>query len=126
MRVAPLTELDLKRWLEAYGRAWESRNAEQAAALFTTDATYRETPFAEPFAGRAAIREYWTRVTADQADIDFQFEAITMNGATGIAQWSARFRSIANNTPVELNGIFVLELASPTEVRSLREWWHAR
>jgi hypothetical protein len=43
----------------------------------------------------------------------------------GIAQWSARFRSISGDVPVELNGVFVLEFADRERVRSLREWWHA-
>ena len=121
-----LNETDLKRWLEAYEKAWESRDAELVVRLFTTDASYRETPFAEAFEGREAIRDYWSRVTADQSDIDFEFEIIAMNGATGIAQWSAKFRTKSGDVPVELNGVFVLEFAGPTEVRSLREWWHAQ
>lgn len=121
-----MNEADLSHWLETYGRAWESRDAALAASLFTADATYRETPYSDAFEGREAIREYWTRVTADQADINFDFSILALNGETGIAQWSARFRSISGAVAVELNGVFVLDFAGPMAVRSLREWWHAR
>jgi hypothetical protein len=116
----------LSRWLESYGRAWELRDADLVATLFSEDASYQETPYAEPFRGRDGVHAYWSRVTADQSGISFSFELIATAGMTGIAQWSSRFRSISGDTPVELNGVFVLDFASAGEVRSLREWWHVR
>ena len=116
----------LTRWLEAYGRAWETRDADLVATLFTGDASYQETPYAEPFRGRDGVHAYWSRVTADQRDIAFSFEIIATAGMTGIAQWSSKFRSVSGDSRVELNGVFVLEFASAGEVRSLREWWHVR
>jgi hypothetical protein len=65
-------------------------------------------------------------VTADQQDIDFSFETVAVNGDTGIALWSSRFRTISADVPVELNGVFILEFADAGHVSSLREWWHAR
>ncbi len=121
-----LAEGDLTRWLEAYGLAWERKSPDAAAALFTESASYQQTPYEEPFLGRAAIRDYWTKVTSDQTGIDFSFELIAVSGMTGIAQWSTRFRTISDDTPVELNGVFVLEFADPHLVGSLREWWHVR
>lgn len=124
--VGTIDESDLIRWLERYGRAWEARDAAAAAALFTEDARYRETPWAEPFEGREGVAAYWKRVTPDQDNIEFGFEVLAVSGNTGFAQWSCRFRSISGDAPVELNGIFVLEFADADLVRSLREWWHVR
>ena len=121
-----MKESDLKSWLESYGAAWESRDPEAAAALFSSDATYQVTPYDDPFAGRDAIRDYWASVTADQADIDFGFAILATTADVGIAQWSSRFRSISGDAPVELNGIFVLEFVDARHVSSLREWWHVR
>ena len=121
-----LDEMALDGWLDAYGAAWEKKDPSAVAALFTEDARYRETPYAEPFEGRDAIADYWTTVTEDQADIDFSYEAIAISGNTGIAQWSSQFRSISGDVPVELNGVFVLEFDEQAIVSSLREWWHVR
>ena len=121
-----LSEQDLASWLEAYGAAWEAKDAEAVTAIFTGDALYQETPYAEPFAGRDGIGDYWSSVTADQGDITFDFEVIAVSGDTGIASWSSRFRSISGDVPVELNGVFVLEFADSGHVSSLREWWHVR
>lgn len=117
---------ELDSWLAAYGAAWEGKDPARVAALFTEDATYQETPYAEPFRGREGISDYWASVTADQADITFEFETLSVSGNTGVAHWSARFRSISGDVPVELNGVFVLEYADENLVSSLREWWHVR
>ena len=116
----------LEAWLTAYGTAWETKDAAAVVEIFTDAATYQETPYADPFRGREAISDYWSTVTADQDDIDFESSVIAVSGNTGIAQWSARFRSISGDVPVELNGVFVLEFADSGEVSSLREWWHVR
>jgi ketosteroid isomerase-like protein len=121
-----ITNDNLLRWLDAYGAAWTNKDASAVASLFTEDALYQETPYADPFPGRAGISEYWSRVTADQDDIDFSFEALGVRGTRGFAQWSARFRLVSQNTQVELNGVFVLDFADADHVSSLREWWHAR
>ena len=122
----PLERAALDSWLQSYGAAWEGRDATAATELFTLDALYRETPHAEPLRGRTAIAGYWATVTADQADIEFDFDILAVSGRTGIAEWSARFRSVSGDVPVELNGVFVLEFAPDGLVESLREWWHVR
>lgn len=121
-----ITKESLVRWLDAYGAAWTNRDADAATGLFTEDALYQETPYADPFHGRARISEYWSKVTADQDDIDFSFEVLGVSGSTGFAQWSARFHLVSENAQVELNGVFVLDFADPEHVSSLREWWHVR
>ena len=67
--------------------------------------------------------------TADTAPVrwmDTWNPTIAVSGSTGVAEWSARFRSIAGDVPVELNGVFMLEFADSGQVSSLREWWHVR
>lgn len=120
-----LTVDSLERWLEKYATAWESRSADRAAEIFAADALYQDTPFGEPHRGRAGIREYWSRVTADQRDVSFHSEVIAVNGATGIAHWSAAFR-LENGERVELDGVFVLAFDDAGLCTSLREWWHVR
>jgi uncharacterized protein (TIGR02246 family) len=119
-----LTATTLETWLAKYERAWETRDADQAAQLFTETATYRETPFDEPMTGRAAIESYWTSVTADQRAIDFESDVIAVQGNVGVAHWSARFEQASSGAMVELDGVFVLTFDSSGLCVSLREWWH--
>lgn len=117
---------NVERWLERYGRAWVERDPEQAAALFSAAAEYVETPFASPFAGRDAIREYWSEVPRAQADIAFESRVVGVHGATAVAHWRAAFTRIASGKRVELDGVFLLAFDAEGACTSLREWWHRR
>ena len=119
-----LTMSGLSNWLDAYGAAWETRDADAAAKIFSEDATYQVTPYEEPHVGQEGVRNYWAGVTENQRNVQFEHEAISVTGNTGIAHWSAMFEVAPDGTAIELNGIFVLEFDEHGNCRSLREWWH--
>jgi len=124
---AQLSTAKVDAWLFGYREAWEKRDAESAAQLFTEDARYQEMPFDAPKSGRAGISEYWSQVTADQRDVEFRSQSIAVNGNTGVAHWSAKFKQASTGMTVELDGVFVLEFdAKSGLVSTLREWWHVR
>jgi hypothetical protein len=51
---------------------------------------------------------------------------IAVNGNTGVAHWSAKFRLASTGAMIELDGVFVLEFDANGQCTSLREWWHLR
>ncbi|MBA3424443.1 MAG: nuclear transport factor 2 family protein [Rubrobacter sp.] len=112
-------------WLDAYGRAWEDRDPE-AARLFTGDAAYYGTPFDEPARGREGISEYWAGATGSQRDIRFYSEILAIMEDRGIARWNVTFMRLSSNTPVELDGIFLVELDGDGFCTEFREWWHSK
>lgn len=118
-----LSRETLTRWLTSYEQAWETRDAEQAASIFTPNAQYHEMAFEAPKNGRAGIREYWSTVTADQRDIDFTYDVIATEGRRGIAHWHAAFTTASTGAKIELDGVFVLTFAADGLVSELREWW---
>lgn len=115
-----------RSWLDAYGRAWERRDPQAAADLFTEDATYQETPFDEPLRGRTAIRDYWSHVPRSQEQIRFDYDILAVTEDVGIAQWRASFVRLPSKTGVRLNGIFVVCLDAENRCKVFREWWHRR
>lgn len=115
-----------ERWLDAYKRAWETRDPEAAVALFTEDATYRVTPFREPEVYRDGIRRYWVGATGDQRNVQFGSEMLASNGDTGICRWHVLFQLPADSVRVEIDGIFVFTLNEVDLCREFREWWHER
>ena len=119
-----MTSTDLTNWLKTYGQAWETRNPDAAAALFTEDATYYETPFGSPEKGRVGIRQYWDSATRNQRDIKFSFRVIVVTNGTGIARWWVEFTRESTGVRVKLDGIFLLDLDETGLCRELREWWH--
>ena len=51
----------LTEWLDDYGRAWEARDSDAAAALFAEDAVYQWGPFGDRLRGRPVIRTAWDK-----------------------------------------------------------------
>lgn len=111
-------------WLEAYSRAWESRDAQAAAELFAEDATYQVTPFVQPMRGRPEILEYWTQVARTEEHIRFGYEVLAVTSEKGIARWWASFVRVPPGAKTKLDGIFLISLDGNGRCQSLREWWH--
>ena len=119
-----MTKAEFEDWLRSYGRAWESRDPEAAATLFTKDARYHETPFGEPVLGRDGIHEYWAAATVKQRDVRFSYEILCIQEELGIARWSADYLRHPEGEGARLNGIFVLKFDGAGLCQELREWWH--
>jgi ketosteroid isomerase-like protein len=108
-------------WLARYRRAWIERDAAAASALFTEDAIYREQPFQAPFVGRAAIRDYWSTVTASQTGVELRYGRAVVDGGRLAVEWWANLQ--ADGAPLTLAGEFLLQFADTGECRELREYW---
>ena len=117
---------EAQQWLARYGEAWEKRDPSLAGALFTPDATYRETPFDAPFEGRDAIEDYWARAVAGQRDVRFSAEVLACAGDQAIAHWHVEFTAVPGDARVELDGIFILAFHPGGLVNRFEEWWHVR
>jgi nuclear transport factor 2 (NTF2) superfamily protein len=117
--------MDAKKWLQDYGRAWETRDPDMAACLFTRDVHYWETPFGEPIVSREGVREYWKRATDQQEDIHFTVKDSFTVGHELIAQWGCTYRHKPSGEERELAGILLANFYGE-EVRAFREYWHRR
>ena len=114
-------EHDYAGWLERYRNAWIERDADAACLLFTEDAAYREQPFQEAFVGRAAIRDYWSRVTASQTRVELRYGRAIVDGRRLAVEWWANLETTGG--PITLAGEFLLLFADGGECRELREYW---
>ena len=125
-----MTEQDVQRWLDEYGRAWINGDPEQVVALFTDTAVYRETPFAEPMRGRQQIRRYWQEGAAGaQENVTFSAQVWAVVDRTAIAGWQAGFWRKDSGVRVELDGTFRLTFDAERgalRCTRLEEWWHHR
>jgi len=119
-----MNRVDFERWLTAYGRGWEGRDAQAAAALYVEDESYQVTPFVEALRGRAAILEYWREVARTEENIRFGFEIVAVTPEGGVAHWWASFERVPPGMPTKLDGIFLITLDGAGLCTSLREWWH--
>jgi ketosteroid isomerase-like protein len=116
--------MDIRTWIEAYGRAWRERDADAVVAIFTEDAVYRSSPFREPHVGSGGIRAYWERVTSAQENLDLRFGTPVMAGNRAAVEWWAVIEEHGEETTYP--GILMLRFAPDGRCEELRECWHER
>jgi ketosteroid isomerase-like protein len=121
-RRVSLELMDVRAWIEAYGRAWREGDEAAAASLFTENGVYRSHPLREPHVGREAIRAYWRGATFTQEQLDLRFGEPIVAGSRAAVEWWATMRE--DGEDVTLPGILVLRFAADGRCEELREAWH--
>lgn len=117
--------MDTDKFLATYKEAWEKRDPDLAANLFTRDAHYWESPFDAPIVSREAIRAYWKGATDIQQDIQFAVRDSFTVGHTLVAEWTCTYTHRPSGERRELAGVLLADFYGD-EVRSFREYWHRR
>lgn len=113
--------LALQDWIEGYRVAWEERDPEAAAALFTPDATYRSNIFEEPHQGQDGVRRYWSTVTGPQSEVEVRMGRPFADGSrVAVEFWTTMRYDGAETT---LPGCLLLDFDDSGLCRRLREYY---
>jgi ketosteroid isomerase-like protein len=59
----------VSRWLAGYEAAWRAPGTEGLAGLFTSDATYLQSPYEQPVSGLDAIKRMWEEERAGPDEV---------------------------------------------------------
>ena len=107
------------RWLAAYEAAWRTAGSGPLAALFTTDASYRMSPYAEPVRSLAAIAELW-EAERDGPDEDFSMkhEILAVDGDTAVVRLEVRY----DEPDGEFRDLWVMRFAPDGRCSDFEEW----
>lgn len=124
-RQGSLRASDADEFLAKYKKAWETRNVDLAASLFTRDAQYKQGPFEKPIVSREAIQNYWKAATERQEDIHFTVNNFFRIGYILVAEWTCTYRDRSSGERRELAGVFLADFYG-TQVRTFREYWLSR
>ncbi len=113
--------IDVENWLESYRRAWEDKDSNAAAALFSEDVSYRSNIFEAPYRGRDGVLSYWSDVTSTQEGASVRMGRPFVDGN----RVAAEFWTVMSNegTEITLPGCLLLEFTVDGLCRSLREYW---
>ena len=122
---------EISAWMARYQRAWETQDTERFVSLFTADGRYLDRPFTPPVDARD-FRQMWTELATRQADNQFEWDILAVEGHLAFVHWHAHSTRVASNERREGDGIFMLTFeAGPDSnadwrCRELREWQHWR
>jgi limonene-1,2-epoxide hydrolase len=113
--------MDVGDWIERYGRAWETGDETLVLSLFTEDASYRSSPFREPYVGHDEIRAYWRRGAADQQETHVRMGRPFVDGDRVAVEWWTTL--IDGGEEVTLPGCLLLRFVADGRCNDLREYW---
>jgi len=133
---------DCERIVDAYGEAWETKDADAIVKIFTEDARYIERPQGKGpvkssavYYGHEGIRQYWENHIV-RRERNIQFTAIHEDllwdpvKQTCLAKWEATFEVLQLDTklykPVHFVQVAILEMDPATkQIKRLEEYWHS-
>jgi ketosteroid isomerase-like protein len=105
------------QWVAEYERAWRSGDVDAVPRMFTEDARYLVSPYAEPRTGHGQIQEFW----ADDVGRRFTVtaEPVAVEGRDAVVRVEVRYETPAVQ---EYRDIWLLRFADDGRVERFEEW----
>ncbi|GAB3993015.1 hypothetical protein GCM10028771_17130 [Nocardioides marmoraquaticus] len=105
------------RWVRDYERLWRSPGTEGLSEVFTPEAEYVASPWAEPVTGLAALADFW-EAEREGPDEEFRLraEVVAVDGATGIVRVEVDYPDD------RWRDLWVLRFADDGRCRHFEEW----
>lgn len=105
------------RWVADYERAWREDDVQAVERLFTEDARYRVSPYAESLVGHDGIRGFWLD---DQGQrFTFDAEPVAVEGNDAVVRAEVRYLEPREQ---EYRDLWVLRFAGDGRVEDFEEW----
>jgi ketosteroid isomerase-like protein len=116
----------VSRWLAGYEAAWRAPGTEGLTGLFTSDATYLQSPYEQPITGLDEIKRMWE----DQREGPDEFftlatDILAVDGPTAVVRAEVRYGDPPRQ---EYRDLWVLRLAGDGRCAWFEEWpyWPGR
>ena len=110
----------VRRWLAAYEAAWRAPDTQGLAALFTEDASYRQSPYQEPVVGLGAIRRMWDK-ERDGPDEVFTIatDVVAVDGPTAVVRAEVRYGDPLRQ---EYRDLWIMHVVDDGRCSRFEEW----
>ena len=109
---------DVRRWVAAYEATWRTPGTDTLGAIFSEDATYLVSPWADPVSGLAAIAELW-EAEREGADEEFTMTSSVVAVEGSVAVVRAEVVYARGETWRDL---WVLRFDDDGRCRAFEEW----
>jgi ketosteroid isomerase-like protein len=107
-------------WIEAYEHAWRAPGTEGLSRLFTADAVYLHSPYAEPVVGLNALRKMWNDEREGPDEVfTLATEIVAVEGETAVVRTEVRYGDPVDQ---EYRNLWVLRLHADRRCSWFEEW----
>jgi ketosteroid isomerase-like protein len=109
--------------IDTFGTGWARCDMSLLMSVYTPDAVFLETPFAEPLRGIDAIRGYWNEVPYNHSEITFSSGEIYAAGPWFATEFKCVFRRRRTGEWVDARGAIFCETEAD-RISEMRMYWH--
>ena len=102
-------------WVARYEDAWRSDDRDALSTLFTPDARYLRSPYADPLDGLDAIRAFWSEATP----FTMTAEPVAVADRDAVVRVEVQYQG---DEPQEYRDLWILQFAVDGRVRHFEEW----
>jgi ketosteroid isomerase-like protein len=116
----------VSRWLAGYEAAWRAPGTGNLADLFSSDATYLQSPYEQPVTGLDAIKRMWEEEREGPDEVfTLATEILAVDGPTAVVRAEVRYGDPPGQ---EYRDRWVILLADDGRCTSFEEWpyWPGR
>lgn len=107
-------------WVAAYERAWRRVGTGALRSLFTEDATYRMSPYAEQAVGLGAIGELWERERqGHDEEFEMTYEIVAVEADTAVIRVEVQYGPPERS---QYRDLWVVRFAADGRCREFEEW----
>jgi hypothetical protein len=111
-------------WLNMYVAAWKSYDPQEIGELFSEDARYYYSPYADPVRGRDAIVANWLENRDTPGTYKAQYEPVAVEGNLAVANGrSTYFEEDGTTFSTEYDNIFLIRFDEDGRCTEFREWY---
>ncbi len=114
-----MDRIDVRSWVDDYLRVWRSPGTDPLAGLFTEDASYLVSPWADPVRGLAAIGELW-EAERDGPDEEFTMtsEVVAVDGDVAVVRAEVEYAAPGSRW----RDLWILRFATDGRCAAFEEW----
>ncbi|MGO9179715.1 MAG: YybH family protein [Candidatus Limnocylindrales bacterium] len=110
----------VQRWVAGYEAAWRAAGTDALADVFTVDATYRHSPYAEPIVGLNRIRTMWEDDRAGPDEVfTLHSEVVAVDGDIAVVRAVVRYGDPLRQ---EYTDLWIVRLDDQARCTSFEEW----
>jgi len=116
----------VRRWLAGYEAAWRAPGTVGLAGLFTSDATYLQSPYERPVTGLDAIRRMWEDERDGPGEVfTLATDILAVDGPVAVVRAEVRYGVPPGR---EYRDLWVIRLAADGRCLWFEEWpyWPGR
>jgi uncharacterized protein (TIGR02246 family) len=109
-------------WIEGYIRAWNSNDPQEIGNLFSPDAAYYTSPFAQPWQGRETIVQRWLDGKDQPGSFEFHYEVLASGDDLGVVRGWTKYLEPAR----EYSNIWLVRFDDQGRSKEFTEWYMQR